>query len=602
MSTLHRISNDGSFQADVVFVHGLGGDAFSTWRHGDDESTSWPHWLAEENRQVCVWSLGYAASPTKLTGWKRWFNRGTRDDGEAMPLVHRAAQTLNLMGQKGLGERPLLFICHSLGGLVAKQILRKSFEGAHGEGSRRIFENTRAVLFLATPHSGAKLATLATRFEAAFRTTVSIADLREHDVHLEDLFEWYGTQAPKGGIETRAYCEARPTGLLGVVVNATSARAGAGPAPVPLDETHITIAKPRERDAQVCLAAAELLRDYVLRPRVRAAAARPAAARAPHELPPMAVEFFGRQAELDQLIRRLGAGRSTAVIGAAGLGKTALAAKALQAVVGESPETLARSPFPDGVVYLDLYAFQGQADPAWDRLANRLEGAEFLERRPSRARAENACGGKRALVVIEGGEQADGLEGRVAMEEFLYFLSTENRWLLLTRQASQALPTESVNVDTPLSADEAARLFDSLAGSGVDAKVRARVLALLDGHPLAISWAGGLLARNDEEPEALAAAWAAEGLPGLRDPKRADRTLRWLFERSARGMGAAERIALAAAALLARAPFPLTAIEAVLPGGSAGREALAALANRSLLRRLKETLPPSQISHRHSLL
>ncbi len=38
------------------------------------------------------------------------------------------------------------------------------------------------------------------------------------------------------------------------------------------------------------------------------------------------------------------------------MGKTALAASALQAVVGDTALSLASSPFPDGVVYLDLYA------------------------------------------------------------------------------------------------------------------------------------------------------------------------------------------------------------------------------------------------------
>ena len=59
MSELHRISGqeNGAAKADVLFIHGLGGDALKTWRHGKDESTSWPHWVANEFPHVAVWSL-----------------------------------------------------------------------------------------------------------------------------------------------------------------------------------------------------------------------------------------------------------------------------------------------------------------------------------------------------------------------------------------------------------------------------------------------------------------------------------------------------------------------------------------------------------------
>ena len=81
MSRLHPIAgcDDGARRADVVFVHGLGGDPFGTWRHGEDQSTSWPHWVGREFSDVGVWSLGYAASPTKWARFKSLFIEGASD-------------------------------------------------------------------------------------------------------------------------------------------------------------------------------------------------------------------------------------------------------------------------------------------------------------------------------------------------------------------------------------------------------------------------------------------------------------------------------------------------------------------------------------------
>ena len=52
--------------------------------------------------------------------------------------------------------RPLVFVAHSLGGIVVKEVLRRShgFETHHSH-LRQIYESTAAILFFGTPHGGA---------------------------------------------------------------------------------------------------------------------------------------------------------------------------------------------------------------------------------------------------------------------------------------------------------------------------------------------------------------------------------------------------------------------------------------------------------------
>jgi hypothetical protein len=152
-------------------------------------------------------------------------------------------------------------------------------------------------------------------------------------------------------------------------------------------------------------------------------------------------------------------------------------------------------------------------------------------------------------VILEGGEEADGEDGRASIGEFFGVLSPQNHWLLLTRLSTQAAPAESVVLREALDADDAARLFDALTKGRVQASVRERVLALLEGHPLALTWAGNLLARDDEDAERLAGDWEAGQLPRLSDPRQAGHTLEWLFHRSVRGLDDTARKVLAAAGL-----------------------------------------------------
>lgn len=306
----------------------------------------------------------------------------------------------------------------------------------------------------------------------------------------------------------------------------------------------------------------------------------------PCQLPaqPASGKLLGRAEERIALHRRLALGeQQTAVVGAAGMGKTALAAAAIRDLVGSRGERLSGSPFPDGIVLLDLYQLKANAELIFTALANALIGTSHADR-PALDRAREASRNRRILLIFEGAEEADGKEGRVDIGRVLAALDPLNARLILTRDSTQAAPSATIRVGDALGEPEADALFAALtshAGLQIPDDVRSRVLRLLQGHPLALTWAAGLLARGDEDAGVLADEWQRQGLPSLTDPDPAGshHTLHWLYERSVRGLDAEERMVLDAAGCIANAPIPVGLIE-VLPFDEASTPA------RQRLRRL----------------
>jgi hypothetical protein len=250
-------------QLDVVFVHGLGGDPIETWRSGTDENTSWPHWLAMEfGTQIGVWSLGYAAAPSKWQGFP-FFGGKDPDAVAAMSLPRRAENALDRLVGAGIGQRPVCFITHSLGGLLVKSILRRSADSQFAPDRLQVVEQCCGVLFLATPHHGSRLADLASAIKV-YLPSVSTLDLKDNDDHLMDLYEWYRGYAPSHHILTRSYYENKETKGVVIVVPRSSADPGvAGETALgntPLDRDHLEISKPRNRHDQAYIGSTKLIR------------------------------------------------------------------------------------------------------------------------------------------------------------------------------------------------------------------------------------------------------------------------------------------------------------------------------------------------------
>lgn len=134
---------------DICFIHGLTGDRESTWT-APEQSAPWPSTLLPPRlRGARILTYGYDAYVA------RWsvasMNR----------LIDHATNLLNHLTTDralcGASSRPLIFVAHSLGGLVCKKaiLLSRNNPEAHLRG---LFECTKGFIFMGTPHRGSWMA------------------------------------------------------------------------------------------------------------------------------------------------------------------------------------------------------------------------------------------------------------------------------------------------------------------------------------------------------------------------------------------------------------------------------------------------------------
>jgi triacylglycerol esterase/lipase EstA (alpha/beta hydrolase family) len=211
----------------TCFVHGLTGNPFETWTSAGHEQEYWPKWLCEDLEGIAVYALGYPAS---IFG--KWAKK-------EMNLHERAGNMLEHLAAGGIGTRPIALVCHSLGGILVKGMLRASKECAD-EGWRAIAGQTRLAVFM-TPHKGASVASAVKLIIP--RLAPTHVDLLSNDSgYLTSLNQSYRDLANGAGISTVAYYEKYKTKEIGFVVSEDSADPGVGATrPVAVDADHISI-------------------------------------------------------------------------------------------------------------------------------------------------------------------------------------------------------------------------------------------------------------------------------------------------------------------------------------------------------------------------
>ena len=147
-----QVLHDGGTEAgvDIVFVHGLTGNAYDTWLHKETGI----HWPSELLRQdipdTRILSFGYDADIVNF--WNPASNSRLSSHAENLvgELVRERERT-------DTETRKILFVAHSLGGLVTEYALSHSRHAAE-KHLHQIERCTARIAFLGVPHHGADLA------------------------------------------------------------------------------------------------------------------------------------------------------------------------------------------------------------------------------------------------------------------------------------------------------------------------------------------------------------------------------------------------------------------------------------------------------------
>eukprot|EP00069_Balaena_mysticetus_P012096 bmy_21573T0 len=254
-------------KADVLFIHGLMGAAFKTWRQQDsdedltekvseDESkytTCWPKsWLARDCPALRIISVEY---DTSLSDWR------ARCPMERKSIAFRSNELLRKLRAAGVGDRPMIWVSHSMGGLLVKKML---LEASKKPEMSTIINNTRGIIFYSVPHHGSHLAEYSVNIRYLLFPSLEVKELSKDSPALKTLQDDFLEFAKDKNFQVLSFVETLPTYIGSMiklhVVPLESADLGIGDL-IPVDVNHLNICKPKKKDAFLYQRTLQFIRD-----------------------------------------------------------------------------------------------------------------------------------------------------------------------------------------------------------------------------------------------------------------------------------------------------------------------------------------------------
>ncbi|XP_023613964.1 protein SERAC1 isoform X4 [Myotis lucifugus] len=219
--------------------------AFKTWRQQDqaltekvsgDETrytTCWPKtWLAKDCPALRIISVEY---DTSLSDWR------ARCPTERKSIAFRSNELLQKLRAAGVGDRPMVWVSHSMGGLLVKKML---LEASQNPEMSTVIDNTRGIIFYSVPHHGSHLADYSVNVRYLLFPSLEVKELSKDSPALKALQDDFLEFAKDRNFQVLSFVETLPTSIGSMiklhVVPVDSADLGIGDL-IPVDVNHLNI-------------------------------------------------------------------------------------------------------------------------------------------------------------------------------------------------------------------------------------------------------------------------------------------------------------------------------------------------------------------------
>jgi hypothetical protein len=208
----------------------------------------WPKdWLSMDfHNKINIFGVNYNSI---LSYWDSANDTNTKNNDNT--IKRRSNELINQLDLANIGKKPIVWVCHSMGGLILKQMLINLANLPNGS---KIIENTKGIIFYSTPHLGSSLAKRAMHLSLALLPSKEIEDLALNNKYLKKLNEEFVSLTMDKKWKIISFCENLSTyvgyNLYVKLVSEASARLPTDLSEfIVLDKDHLYICKPDSKDS-----------------------------------------------------------------------------------------------------------------------------------------------------------------------------------------------------------------------------------------------------------------------------------------------------------------------------------------------------------------